>query len=58
MSKDKKLIRTNVMFDKEVLQSIDDFAKTIHRVKQIDPKPQWAFLTCRGMPKLDCLPVP
>ena len=27
MLKDKKLIRTNVMLDKEVLQSIDEFAK-------------------------------
>jgi predicted HTH domain antitoxin len=29
MLKDKKLIRTNVMLDKEVLQSIDEFAKTM-----------------------------
>jgi len=27
MLKDKKLIRTNVMLDQEVLQSIDEFAK-------------------------------
>ena len=29
MLRDKKLIRTNVMLDKEVLQSIDEFAKTM-----------------------------
>jgi predicted HTH domain antitoxin len=29
MLKDKNLIRTNVMLDKELLQSIDDFAKTM-----------------------------
>jgi predicted HTH domain antitoxin len=29
MLKDKKLIRTSVMLDKEVLQSIDEFAKTM-----------------------------
>jgi predicted HTH domain antitoxin len=29
MLKDKKLIRTNVMLDKELLQSIDEFAKTM-----------------------------
>jgi predicted transcriptional regulator len=29
MLKDKKLVRTNVMLDKEVLQSIDEFAKTM-----------------------------
>ncbi|HYA93800.1 MAG TPA: UPF0175 family protein [Thermodesulfobacteriota bacterium] len=29
MLKDRKLIRTNVMLDKEVLQSIDEFAKTM-----------------------------
>ena len=28
MLKDKKLIRTNVMLDKELLQSIDEFAET------------------------------
>ena len=27
MLKDKKLIRTNVMLDREVLQSVDEFAK-------------------------------
>ena len=29
MLKDKNLIRTNVMLDKELLQSIDEFAKTM-----------------------------
>ena len=29
MLKDKKLVRTNVMLDKELLQSIDEFAKTM-----------------------------
>ncbi|MBI4596509.1 MAG: UPF0175 family protein [Candidatus Tectomicrobia bacterium] len=29
MLKDKKLIRTNVMLDKEVLNSIDEFAKAM-----------------------------
>jgi len=29
MLKDKHLIRTNVMLDKELLQSIDEFAKTM-----------------------------
>ena len=29
MLRDKKLIRTNVMLDQEVLQSIDEFAKTM-----------------------------
>jgi predicted transcriptional regulator len=29
MLRDKKLIRTNVMLDEEVLQSVDEFAKTM-----------------------------
>lgn len=29
MLRDKKSIRTNVMLDKEVLQSVDEFAKTM-----------------------------
>jgi metal-responsive CopG/Arc/MetJ family transcriptional regulator len=29
MLKDKKLVRTNVMLDEELLQSIDEFAKTM-----------------------------
>ena len=29
MLKDKRLVRTNVMLDKELLQSIDEFAKTM-----------------------------